>query len=139
MKSPQLCLLFVCSVLLSACGPIRSTAGLVRADQALDAARNIDAEKHAPYAMTLAQALRDKAWEEQGYGEYDTSTNMAEEAEKLALEAIAVTRKAVASVPKPVDDEDLFGEEDPTESPSPKEPSPSADKPSVEESPEADQ
>ena len=117
MTSRLLCLLVVLSAVLSACGPIRSTAGLVRADQALAAARDMGAEKHAPYAMTLAQALRDKAWEEQGYGEYDTSTNMAQEAETLARDAMDVTRKAVASVPEALESDDLFGEDLPAETP----------------------
>jgi hypothetical protein len=105
-------ILVVLALLASACGPIRSTVGLIRADKALAEAREMNAGEHAPYPMTLAESLRDKAWEEQGYAQYDTSMNMANEAEKFAREAIQVTRGLVAPLPPAVDDADLFGEED---------------------------
>jgi hypothetical protein len=109
----QCVLLFVfLSLLASACGPVRSTVGLIRADQALAEAREVNAAEHAAYAMTLAEALRDKAWEEQGYAQYDTSMNLAKEAETLAREAIQVTRAAVAPLPPPVADSDLFGDDE---------------------------
>jgi hypothetical protein len=72
----------------------------------------MNAGEHAPYPMTLAESLRDKAWEEQGYAQYDTSMNMANEAEKLAREAIQVTRGLVAPLPPAADDAELLGEED---------------------------
>ena len=97
MKTRSLLSLVLLALLLSACGPIRSTAGLVRADQALAAARDAQAEEHATYPLILAQSLRDKAWEEQGYGEYDTATSLAKEAEMLALEAISATKRALAA------------------------------------------
>ena len=82
---------------VQACGPIRSTVGLIRADKVLLEANEMQAQEHAPYPMTLAQALRDKAWEEQGYGAYDTAVHMAAEAETLANEAILITRAATAA------------------------------------------
>ena len=97
MKTRSLLSLVLLALLVSACGPIRSTAGLVRADQALAAARDAQAEEHATYPLILAQSLRDKAWEEQGYGEYDTATSLAKEAEMLALEAISATKRALAA------------------------------------------
>ena len=97
MKTRSLLSLVLLALLASACGPIRSTAGLVRADQALAAARDAQAEEHATYPLILAQSLRDKAWEEQGYGEYDTATSLAKEAEMLALEAISATKRALAA------------------------------------------
>lgn len=112
MKLSFVPILVVLALLASACGPIRSTVGLIRADQALAEAREMNAVEHAPYPMTLAESLRDKAWEEQGYAQYDTSMNMANEAEKLAREAIKVTRGLVAPLPPAVEDADLFGEED---------------------------
>ena len=99
MKTRSLLSLVLLALLVSACGPIRSTAGLVRADQALAAARDAQAEEHATYPLILAQSLRDKAWEEQGYGEYDTATSLAKEAEMLALEAISATKRALAQEP----------------------------------------
>ena len=97
MKTRSLLSLVLLALLVSACGPIRSTAGLVRADQALAAARDAQAEEHATYPLILAQSLRDKAWEEQGYGQYDTATSLAKEAEMLALEAISATKRALAA------------------------------------------
>jgi hypothetical protein len=97
MKTRLLLSLAFLALVLSACGPIRSTAGLVKADQALAAARDAQAEKHAAYPLMLAQSLRDKAWEEQGYGEYDTATSLAKEAEMFAIEAISATKRAMAA------------------------------------------
>jgi len=97
MKTRSLLSLVLLALLVSACGPIRSTAGLVRADQALAAARDAQAEEHATYPLILAQSLRDKAWEEQGYGQYDTATSLAKEAEMLALEAISATKRALGA------------------------------------------
>lgn len=126
-------ILVVLALLASACGPIRSTVGLIRADKALAEAREMNAGEHAPYPMTLAESLRDKAWEEQGYAQYDTSMNMANEAEKLAREAIQVTRGLVAPLPPALDDADLFGAEDAPpsegETPPPEEAPPSEDTP----------
>lgn len=74
------------------------------------------AQEHAPYAMTLAEALRDKAWEEQGYGEYDTSMHMAAEAETLAREAIQITRQeTVPPLPEPPPLEEAPAADAPTE------------------------
>ena len=97
MKTRLLLSLAFLALVLSSCGPIRSTAGLVKADQALAAARDAQAEEHAIYPLMLAQSLRDKAWEEQGYGEYDTATSLAKEAEMLAIEAISATKRAIAA------------------------------------------
>jgi hypothetical protein len=105
-------LLVVFALSASACGPIRSTVGLIRADKALAEAREMNAAEHAPYPMTLAESLRDKAWEEQGYARYDTSMNMATEAEKLAREAMQVTRDIVAPLPPSTEGLDLFGDDE---------------------------
>jgi hypothetical protein len=112
MKFSFVPILVVLALLASACGPIRSTAGLIRADKALAEAREMNAVEHAPYPMTLAESLRDKAWEEQGYAQYDTSMNMSNEAEKLAREAIKITRDLVIPLRAAVEDEDLFGGEE---------------------------
>ena len=84
-------------VLLSACGPIRSTAGLVKADRAIAEARAAGASATESYPMILAEALRQKAFEEQGYGEYDRAERLALEAEKEAQEAL----KFAASIVEP--------------------------------------
>lgn len=113
MKVYLVPILVVFALSASACGPVRSTVGLIRADKALVEAREMNAIEHAPYVMTLAESLRDKAWEEQGYAHYDTSMNMANEAEKLAREAMQVTRNIVAPLPPPAEEVDLFGGDDP--------------------------
>jgi len=120
MKRYLVPLLVVFALGTSACGPVRSTVGLIRADKALAEAREMNAFEHAPYPMTLAESLRDKAWEEQGYARYDTSMNMANEAEKLAQEAMQITRDIVAPLPPTSEDVDLFGEDEPpSEAPAP--------------------
>ncbi|MEE2827562.1 MAG: hypothetical protein VX498_00120, partial [Myxococcota bacterium] len=106
----------------TACGPVRSTLGLIQADKALQEAREMQAAEHAPYPMTLAESLRKKAFEEQGYGAYDTAMNMAREAESLARAAIEVTRAATAPAPAvspPADEAEGKAEDDPAASGSP--------------------
>ena len=82
-------------VLLGACGPIRSTAGLVKADRAIAEARAVGASAAESYPMVLAEALRQKAFEEQGYGEYDRAERLALEAEKEAQEALKLATVVV--------------------------------------------
>ncbi len=72
---------------LSACGPVQSTAFLLDADVALEAARTADAEKYAPYEFTAARLYLQKAREEVGYSDYDVAVDFAKKASKFANEA----------------------------------------------------
>jgi len=83
-----LLLLVIVAVVETACGPIRSTAGLVDAQKMLKAAENEQAEKFALYEMTLARRYMDKAYEELGYNDYYAAEQMAQKAELYAETAL---------------------------------------------------
>lgn len=70
-----------------ACGPVRSTAFLLDADVALQAARTAGAETHAPYEFTSAQLYLQKAREEVGYSDYQVAVEFAVKASKFANDA----------------------------------------------------
>jgi hypothetical protein len=71
----------------AACGPIRSTAFLLDAEVALQAARTAGAETSAPYEYTSAQLYFFKAREEVGYSDYQVAVEFATKASKFANEA----------------------------------------------------
>jgi len=83
-----LLLLVIVAVVETACGPIRSTAGLVDAQKMLQAAENEEADSVAQYEMTLARRYLDKAYEELGYNDYYTAEQMARKAEEHAEAAL---------------------------------------------------
>jgi Domain of unknown function (DUF4398) len=86
---------------LSACGPVQSTAYLLDADVALEAARTADAEKYAPYEYTAARLYLLKAREEVGYSDYDVALDFARKASKYANEAKAKALATSASEDAP--------------------------------------
>lgn len=75
------------AAVLTACGPVQSSAFLVDADVALEAARTARAEKYAPYEYTSAQLYLVKAREEVGYSDYEVAVDFARKASKFANEA----------------------------------------------------
>lgn len=83
---------------LLACGPVQSTASLVSADVALEAARAAGAQATSPYEFTAAEAYLHKAREVQGRAQYEASNEFAERARDLAREArknaVAASNKA---------------------------------------------
>ncbi len=83
-----LLLLVIVAVIETACGPIRSTAGLADAQKMLRAAENEQADKVALYEMTLARKYLDKAFEELGYNDYYEAERLAIEAEGYAQAAL---------------------------------------------------
>ncbi|MGA9521863.1 MAG: DUF4398 domain-containing protein [Myxococcaceae bacterium] len=86
---------------LSACGPVQSTAYLLDADVALEAARTANAEKYAPYEFTAARLYLHKAREEVGYSDYDVALDFAKKASKYANEAKKRSLATVASEEAP--------------------------------------
>lgn len=78
--------------LAAGCGPIRSTVGIVQAEQVLREARELGAEESAPYAIAVAEGLLAKSIEEQGHAEYSTSW-------ALAIEAGDLLRATIAQLP----------------------------------------
>ncbi len=119
MKALPLIVLLAFAV--SACGPIRSTVGIIEAEQTLKAAREAGAAELAPYPFALAERLLAKAIEEQGYADYYASWKLAVEAKGLAEEA-----QAAAAVAPPL----------PAPEPSPLGPAPIPEAPAAE--PEAE-
>ena len=83
---------------LAACGPIQSTAALIDADVALEAARAAGAAQTAPYEFTGAEAYLHKAREVSGHARYEAARDLAKQATILANDA---RRSAVAASNKP--------------------------------------
>ncbi|MBX5484674.1 MAG: DUF4398 domain-containing protein [Myxococcaceae bacterium] len=88
---------------LAGCGPIQSTAFLLDADVALEAARTARAETYAPYEYTAAQLYLLKAREEVGYSDYEVAVDFAKKASKFANEARekALSASANETTPPP--------------------------------------
>lgn len=79
---------------LMACGPIRSTKGLVDADVELEAARAAGAEKTAVYEYTSAEAYLHEARVQSGQAQFEAAEDFADKAIKFAQEA---KKKALAA------------------------------------------
>lgn len=72
---------------LAGCGPIQSTASLIDADVAIEAARTAGAQQSSPYEFTGAEAYLQKAREVSGYAQYEAATRFAGKARDLGNEA----------------------------------------------------
>jgi len=92
-------LLGVVAVLETACGPIRSTSGVVYARQAIQEAETEGADSVALYEMTLAREYLRKAREEMGYNDYYMAEQLAIKAEEMADLALERTLGAAALAP----------------------------------------
>lgn len=102
---PPLSGLVICVSLLCGCGAIISTASLVEADAAVEAARLEQAEEHSTYEFLCAEAYLDKAREEWAFSDFQH----AEEYAQLAINfAQAALERAIANptqtAPRNVDD-----------------------------------
>ncbi len=87
---------------LVGCGPVRTTAALMDAEVALEAARAAGAPQSAPYEYTAAEAYLQKAREVEGYAQYATATRYAARARDLGNEA---RKNALAASNKPKPEE----------------------------------
>ena len=79
---------------LAGCGPIQSTASLIDAEVALEAARAAGAQENATYEYTAAEAYLHKARDVSGRARYEESATFAERARSLAQQA---REKAIAA------------------------------------------
>ena len=79
---------------LAACGPVQSTAALVDADVAVEAARAAGAKNSAVYEFTGAEAYLHQAREKSGYAQYEAAISYARRATALAT---AAREKALAA------------------------------------------
>jgi len=83
----RLLLGFLAFSALAGCGPIQSTAALIDADVAIEAARAAGAPQTAAYEFTAAEAYLQKAREVSGRAQYEASAKFAAKARDLAAEA----------------------------------------------------
>ncbi len=83
-----LLLLPVVALLETACGPIRSTSGLIAAKQAIADAEAENADSAALYEMTLAREYLRKGNEELGYNDYYMAEQLYIKSEQLAVTAL---------------------------------------------------
>ena len=83
-------------LLLPACGPIKSTIIMVDVEDELKRAEGLEAEDKvaSAYYYWAARAHLDKAWEEHGYSDFESSEEFAEKALELARKATEKTEKA---------------------------------------------
>lgn len=91
-------LLALLALSLAACGPIQSTASLIDADVAVEAARAAGAPQASPYEFTAAEAYLQKAREVSGRAQYEAATRFASKARDLGNEA---RKNATAASNKP--------------------------------------
>ena len=69
---------------LAGCGPIQSTAALIDADVAVEAARAAGAPQSSPYEFQVAELYLQKAREVSGRSQYEAATKFAGKARDLA-------------------------------------------------------
>lgn len=75
------------AALLAGCASIDAHRSLASAEVALEGARAAGAEKQAPYEYTSAEALYQKAREENGRARYGDAVDHARQAARMAEQA----------------------------------------------------
>jgi hypothetical protein len=76
---------------MSGCGPVEYISQVgSRAAGAVAAAREVNAERYAPYELAAAEAYLAKAREEAGYAEYQNAIELGRKAEQHARKARAL-------------------------------------------------
>ncbi len=100
MRSPResvrsvVLILSVCVWSLSGCGAAAYSYNAVRAARSVERARQVGAEKLAPYEMTLAKAYLEKAREESAEAAYEEAVHLAKLSRSIADRAVERARKA---------------------------------------------
>jgi hypothetical protein len=82
--SVRLLLALPALAVLAGCGPIQSTAALIDADVAVEAARAAGAPQSSPYEFHGAELYLQKAREVSGRSQYEAATKFAARARDLA-------------------------------------------------------
>jgi glucose-6-phosphate isomerase len=82
---------------LAGCGPVQSTASLIDAEVAVEAARAAGARENATYEYAVAEAYLKKARETANRARYESANQFARKAKDLANEA---RTKAIAATPR---------------------------------------
>ena len=80
-------------LVLTSCGPVQSTAKLLDASAALEAATRIEAYRWACFEYYSAWSHLKKAKEEHGYSDFEAATDLAERARAYAVRARDLARK----------------------------------------------
>ncbi len=75
--------------LLAGCGPISATVALSEAEDALAAAREVEADKFSIYEFRRAELNLAKARMEEGYSEFQAAIDLAKESKKFSEDARA--------------------------------------------------
>lgn len=107
-KSP--CAVAVLILAASACGPIQSTGGIVRAQAELTAARTAGADQHTPFELTAAEAYLSKAREEASRASLERAAKLANKAWTCARVARLVSEARTAHPNDDVRPEHYAGE-----------------------------
>ncbi len=89
------CAIVLVSLVAPGCGAAAYSVNVVRAARAVERAKQVDAEKLAPFEMTLAQAYLDKAREESAEASYEDAVRFAKLA--TAIGEAAAERSRVSS------------------------------------------
>lgn len=88
---PRLAALGAAAVLGAGCGSVRTSVALNQAEVELDAAREADAERLAPYEYASAEAWLTEARERQSRSDYERAIASAHRAQELASQALEKT------------------------------------------------
>lgn len=81
------------------CGPVIATSNIIQADAALEEARLLNAQAHAPYWFHSAQIYLKKARALDGKSEYQHASNYAGISLSRAQKALELTRRKIRSTP----------------------------------------
>ncbi len=84
----------VLMLLMSGCAAARSGYFLLNAGRELEKARDVGAEKSAPYEYTLAAEYYHKAAEENTYSEFGAADQLAKASQEWSARAIEATSDA---------------------------------------------
>jgi len=76
------------------CGPIQVASAVGDAEEAIEAAQTVEAQRHARYEYWMAILYLDKAKRVDGRAEYTAATDFAAEAVKFAGAAVEEAGKA---------------------------------------------
>jgi hypothetical protein len=79
---------------LGGCGHVAYSIQVNSAASRLEEARELGAEKYAPYEFYMAEQHLEKARSEAAEADYGDASNLSESAEEYAAKAVALSREA---------------------------------------------
>jgi len=84
----------VAALLATGCGPVSTASAIRDAEHKLKEARELEADKNAPYEYTKAASYLHKAKELEGYGLYEQASTFADRCGDMSEKAQDVARLA---------------------------------------------